>query len=168
MKVRIALSAIALVATAGAQAQQASMGIPPMSLTQPSYTFDTAEQHRLKVSVVARGLNHPFAIALLPEGDALISERGGALRLLRNAVGAPGRQTVLETQPVAGLPTLEKPYRNAGLHDLALHPDYAKNHFVYFSFNKAGDMTPASGNTPARQQSRLTVMRARFDGNALV
>ena len=74
---------------------------------------------------------------------------------------------VLEAAPVPGLPTLEKPYRNAGLHDLALHPDYAKNHFVYFSFNKAGDMTPASGNAPARQQSRLTVMRARFDGKSL-
>jgi glucose/arabinose dehydrogenase len=119
------------------------------------------------VQVVARGLNHPFAIAVLPEGDALISERGGALRLLRNAVGAPGRQTLLEAQPVAGLPTLEKPYRNAGLHDLALHPDFAKNRLVYFSFNRAGDMTPASGNTPARQQSRLTVMSARFDGKAL-
>jgi aldose sugar dehydrogenase len=156
MKFRIALSAIALVAMAGVQAQQANMGIPPLSLTQPSYSFDTAEQHALKVSVVARGLNHPFAIALLPEGDALISERGGALRLLRNAVGAPGRQNVLETQPVAGLPTLEKPYRNAGLHDLALHPDYAKNHLVYFSFNKAGDLTPASGNTPALLKLKCT------------
>jgi aldose sugar dehydrogenase len=165
--VRLALGFIVLAGAAAASAQQASMGIPPMALTQPSYSFDTAEQHGLKVSVVARGLNHPFAIALLPEGDALISERGGALRLLRNAVGAPGRATVLEAAPVPGLPTLEKAYRNAGLHDLALHPDYAKNHFVYFSFNKPGDMTPASGNAPARQQSRLTVMRARFDGKSL-
>ena len=65
------------------------------------------------------------------------------------------------------MPALEKTYRNAGLHDLALHPDYAKNRLVYFSFNKPGDLTPASGNTPARQQSRLSVMRARFDGKAL-
>jgi len=163
----LALGFIALAGAATVSAQQANMGIPPMALTQPSYSFDTAELHGLKVSVVARGLNHPFAIALLPEGDALISERGGALRLLRNAVGAPGRATVLEAAPVPGLPTLEKPYRNAGLHDLALHPDYARNRFVYFSFNKPGDMTPASGNAPARQQSRLTVMRARFDGKSL-
>jgi glucose/arabinose dehydrogenase len=167
MTIRIALAVAAVFAAASVSAQQPTMGIPPMSLTQPSYSFDSAEQHGLKVSVVARGLNHPFAIALLPEGDALISERGGALRLLRNATGAPGRPTVLEAAPVAGLPTLEKTYRNAGLHDLALHPDYAKNHFVYLSFNQPGDMTPASGNTPARQQSRLTVMRARFDGKAL-
>lgn len=155
-----------LAAAAAASAQQANIGIS-MSLTQPSYSFDTAEQHGLKVTVVARGLNHPFAIALLPDGDALVSERGGALRLLRNATGAAGRATTLEAAPVAGLPVLEKPYRNAGLHDLALHPDYAKNHLVYFSFNKAGELTPASGTTPARQQSRLAVMRARFNGKAL-
>lgn len=164
---RLALGFMALTGAAGLPAQQVSMGIPPLALTQPSYSFDTAEQHGLKVTVVARGLNHPYSIALLPEGDALISERGGALRLLRNAVGAPGRPTVLEAAPVPGLPTPEKTYRNAGLHDLALHPDYARNHLVYFSFNKPGDMTPANGNAPARQQSRLTVMRARFDGKAL-
>jgi len=166
MKIRIAVGMLAWVAAA-ATAQQPSIGIPPLSLTQPSFSFDTAEQHGLKVSVVARGLNHPFAIALLPDGDALVSERGGALRLLRNAAGAPGRATTLEAAPVPGLPVPEKTYRNAGLHDLALHPDFAKNRLVYFSFNKPGDLTPASGTTPARQQSRLAVMRARFDGKAL-
>jgi len=168
VSIRPAWGLIALAAAGALPAQQAPVGIPPPSLTQPSYSFDTAEQHGLRVQVVARGLNHPFAIALLPEGDALISERGGALRLLRNAVGAPGRPTVLEAAPVPGLPAIEKAYRNAGLHDLALHPDYARNHLVYFTFNKPGDMTPASGNTPARQQSRLAVMRARFDGKALL
>jgi len=162
-----ALGFLALVVAATVPAQQAAIGIPPPALTQPSYSFDTAEQHGLKVTVLARGLNHPFAIALLPEGDALVSERGGALRLLRNAVGAAGRPTVLEAQPVAGLPALEKTYRNAGLHDLALHPDFARNRLVYFTFNKPGDLIPASGNTAARQQSRLAVLRARFDGRAL-
>jgi glucose/arabinose dehydrogenase len=160
-------SAVATLA-AQAPAQQSGPAIAPLTLTQSSYSFDTAEQHGLKVQVVARGLNHPFAIALLPDGDALISERGGALRLLRNAVGAPGRATVLEAAPVPGLPTPEKTYRNAGLHDLALHPDFAKSRLVYFTFNKPGDITTASGNTPARQQSRLAVMRARFDGQALI
>lgn len=167
MKIRIALGMLAWGAAAAALAQQPSIGIAPLALTQPSYSFDTAEQHGLKVTVVARGLNHPFAIALLPDGDALVSERGGALRLLRNAAGAPGRATTLEAAPVPGLSVPEKAYRNAGLHDLALHPDFAKNRLVYFSFNKPGDLTPASGTTPARQQSRLAVMRARFDGKAL-
>ncbi|MBK6672870.1 MAG: PQQ-dependent sugar dehydrogenase [Proteobacteria bacterium] len=68
--------------------------------------------------------------------------------------------TALEAQPVPGLPALDKAYRSAGLHDLALHPDFARNRPVYFTFNRAGDFTPASGTTPARQQSRLAVMRA--------
>lgn len=158
-----------LLAVAGMSAwgQAPAIGIAPVMLTQSSYDFDTAEQHGLRVSVVARGLPHPFAIALLPDGDALISERGGQLRLLRNAVGAAGRPTALEAVAVPGLPAVEVKYRNAGLQDIALHPQYPTNHLVYFTFNKPGELIPASGNTPARQQSRLTIQRARFDGKAL-
>lgn len=148
------------------RAQQAAIGIAPVALTESEYVFDTAEQHRLRVTVVARGLNHPFAVALLPDGDALISERGGALRLLRNALGAPGRPTVLEAQPVAGVPAIETAFRLAGLHDLALHPRFRDNQLVYFTFNKSG--APATGGSAARPQARLAVMRGRFDGKALV
>jgi aldose sugar dehydrogenase len=158
---------IAISATNAVSAQQANIGIAPVLLSQPAYEFDTAEQHRLRATVVVHGLNHPFSIALLPNGDALISERGGALRLLRNALGAPGRPVQLEVAPVAGLPANEVAYRNAGLHDLALHPQFATNGWVYFTFNKPGDTTPASGNAPARRQSRLAVMRAHFDGTQL-
>ena len=152
-----------------AWAQQPAPAIPPMVLSQPAYVFDSAEQHRLRVVVVARGLVHPFAQALLPNGDALVSERGGKLRLVRNVAGTAGRPTLVEPQEVAGLPVLDKPYRNAGLHDLALHPRYADNQLVYFSFNKPGDAPApaAAGGAPPRQLSRLSVMRARFNGSAL-
>ena len=110
---------------------------------------------------------HPFAVALLPDGDALISQRGGALRLVRNALGAPGRASTLEPQPVAGLPAITEPYRYAGLHDIALHPKHAENKLVYFTFNKPGDLVPATGDRPAQRQSRLTILRARFEGRAL-
>jgi glucose/arabinose dehydrogenase len=160
-----AFTALSLVSVA--PAQQAPLGIAPVTLSQPSYVADTAEQHRVRVTVVAKGLNHPFAIALLPDGDALISERGGALRLLRNAVGAPGKPTALEAQPVAGVPAIEAAFRLAGLHDLALHPRYAENKLVYFTFNRSGTPAAAGGTGPARPQARLTVVRARFDGKAL-
>jgi glucose/arabinose dehydrogenase len=149
----------------GVHAQQAAVGIAPVVLSEPEYVFDTAEQHRLRIRVLARGLNHPFSIALLPNGDALISERGGALRLLRNALGAPGRPTALEARPVAGVPAIETPFRLAGLHDLVLHPRFADNGLVYFTFNKSGAAAPAGGST--RQQARLAVIRGRFDGKAL-
>jgi aldose sugar dehydrogenase len=146
--------------------QAPAPGIAPLVIDQPQYVFDTAEQHRLKVAVVAKGLAHPFSVALLPNGDALVSQRGGALRLVRNATGAQGRPATLEATPVAGLPALEA-YRNAGLHDIALHPDFARNRLVYFTFNKPGDLIPASGNQPARRQSRLAVLRGKFDGQRL-
>ena len=150
------------------QAQQPpQLGIAPVALTEPRYEFDTGEQHKLRVTVVTRALVHPFSLALLPNGDALISERGGALRLVRNVGGLSGTPAVLVPQPVAGLPAIETPYRNAGLHDIALHPRFAENGLVYFTFNKPGDLIPAAGNQPARRQSRLAVLRAKFDGTAL-
>jgi aldose sugar dehydrogenase len=158
---------VALAATGSAWGQSPPPGIAPVVLSQSSYQFDTAEQHQLRVTVVAKGMPHPFAIALLPDGDALISERGGQLRLLRNAIGAEGRPTTLEPAPVPGLPAVEVKYRNAGLHDVVLHPDFVTNRLVYFTFNKPGNLIPATGNGPARQQSRLTILRAKFDGKAL-
>jgi glucose/arabinose dehydrogenase len=75
----------------------------------------------------------------------------------------------VEPQPVAGLPVIEKPYRNAGLHDLALHPRFADNQLVYFTFNKPGNVPApaAAGAPPPRQLSQLAVMRGRFDGSKL-
>jgi glucose/arabinose dehydrogenase len=161
----LAMFASVLVLAPAALAQQAAVGIAAVTLNEREYLFDTAEQHRLRVTVVAKGMDHPFAIAFLPGGDALVSERGGALRLLRNAVGAAGRATQLEPQPVAGLPAIETPFRLAGLHDLALHPRFSSNQLVYFTFNKPG---AAATGANARPQARLAVMRARFDGKALV
>src|SRR5262245_60587519 len=160
-----ALAVVAVVLVPVLRAQQAAVGIAAVTLSEPTYVFDTAEQHRLRVTVVARGLNHPFAVALLPDGNALISERGGALRLLRNAVGAPSKPVVLESQPVAGVPPIEAAFRLAGLHDLALHPRFSSNQLVYFTFNRSGTPVAATGGT-ARPQARLAVMRARFDGKA--
>lgn len=161
-------AAAALWCVAAVAGQQPQPGIPVPKLTEPHYDMVTAEQPRLRATVVARGMNHPFAIALLPDGDALISERGGKLRLLRNALGAAGRPTVLEAAEVPGVPAIETPFRLAGLHDLALHPQFATNRLVYFTFNKPGEAVAATGGGPPRQQARLAVMRARFDGRALV
>ncbi|MEO8306428.1 MAG: PQQ-dependent sugar dehydrogenase [Pseudomonadota bacterium] len=156
-----------LAATSEAWSQTPPLGIAPVSLTQPSYQVDTAEQHLLQVTVVAKGMAHPFSIAMLPDGDALISERGGQLRLLRNAVGAAGKPTTLEPAAVPGLPAMQVKYRNAGLHDIALHPGFVTNRLVYFTFNKPGNLIPGVGTAPGRQQSRLTILRAKFDGKAL-
>lgn len=134
----------------------------PVLLTAGPYTFDTAEQHKIRVVIVARGLVHPFSLAFLPNGDALVTERGTKLRLVRNATGTGGTRPALEPEPVAGLPAFP-PFRTGGLQEVALHPKFATNRLVYFTYNKAG----AVGQNPNQRQSAVTLARGRFDGKAL-
>jgi len=161
------LVAASIAAPLAFAAQAPAPGIAPVALADQPYVFDTAEQHRLRVVVVARGMNHPFSVALLPNGDALVAERGGALRRVRNATGAGGKAPVLDAAPVAGLPKLSPPFRNGGLHDIGLHPDFARNGYLYFTFNKAGRTTPAAGDQPARTAGITTLMRAKVVDGAL-
>ena len=162
----LALASV-MVAGPASAAAPAQPGIAPVQLGTEPYVFDTAEQHRLRVVVVARGLNHPFSLALLPDGDALVAERGGSLRRVRNVAQTDGKPALLDAQPVAGIPALATPFRNGGLHDLGLHPQFARNGFVYFTFNKAGRTTPAQGDRPARTAAVLTLLRGRYADGAL-
>jgi glucose/arabinose dehydrogenase len=88
------------------------------------------EEHAVRVVVVARGLDHPWSIAWLPDGRALVTERPGRLRVL-------AKDGTLEPQPVAGLPAIE-PYGQGGLFDVVPHPRFAENSIVYFAFAGKG------------------------------
>ena len=154
---------LALVGAGHAQ-QQPDLGPRPVTVASTPYTFDTAEQHGIKVSVVARGMNHPFSFAFLPNGDALVAERSGGLRLVRNVASGKGGAATLEAQPIGGTPE-KYTQRTSGLHDIALHPKFAENSLVYFSYNKLGDAVPDA--TPPRRQSAITVQRAKLSGTSL-
>ena len=79
----------------------------------------------LKAEVVIDGLEYPWSIAFLPNGDALITEKPGRLRLLKDGN--------LVTEPVGGLPKIE--YRGqGGLMGIALHPAFSTNHKLCFSY----------------------------------
>ena len=161
-------AAAVVLASAVAAQQQANIGFKPLTLSQPSYTFDTAEHARIRVTPIVRGLAHPFSLAFLPNGDALVAIRAGQLRIVRNATGAGGRAPVLDPEPVGGIPQLTPPLRNGGLHDLALHPKFAENRFVYFTYNKLGPTIPnADPKRPPTRQTAITVARGKFDGKAL-
>jgi glucose/arabinose dehydrogenase len=155
--------ALALAGAAHAQQQQ-DLGPRPVTVANTPYTFDTAEQHGIKVSVVVRALNHPFSFAFLPNGDALVAERSGGLRLVRNAASGKGGPATLEPQPIAGTPE-KYAQRTSGLHDIALHPQFAQNSLVYFSYNRLGDAVPDV--TPPRRQSAITVQRGKLAGASL-
>jgi glucose/arabinose dehydrogenase len=157
------LVAAALTAATFAQ-QPPPIGVAPVTLTAGPYTFDTAEQHKIRVEVVVRGLAHPFSLAFLPDGDALVTERGGRLRVVRNATGAQtGRPAAVDAAAVAGVPETPS-FRTGGLQEVALHPQYATNRFVYFTYNKAGDV---SATNPQQRQGAITLARGTFDGKAL-
>jgi len=149
----------ALALDLGAQQGQPQIGIAPVTLSTTPYTFDTAEQHKIRVVVVARGLAHPFSLAFLPNGDALITERGTRLRIVR---GATSGQPRLQPEAVTGTPT-QPAFRTGGLHEIAVHPTFAASQLVYFTYNKAGEV----GQNPNQRQSAVTLARARFDGKAL-
>jgi glucose/arabinose dehydrogenase len=158
-----ALALFGSIATAPALAQQQpEPGIAPVVVKATPYTFDTAEQHGIRVSVVVRGLPHPFSLAFLPNGDALVSERSGALRLVH---GATGQGAKLDAAPIAGTPERNS-QRTSGLHDVVLHPRFASNSLVYFSYNKLGAVIPDS-NPPGRRQAAVAVGRGKLSGMAL-
>jgi glucose/arabinose dehydrogenase len=147
------------VALAGQQGQP-QIGIAPVTLSASPYVFDTAEQHRLRVTVVARGLAHPFSLAFLPNGDALVTERGVRLRVIRGATGA---QAAVDADPVGGMPQMPA-FRTGGLHEVALHPKFPANGFVYFTYNKAGEV---SASNPQQRQSAIVLARGTFNGKTL-
>src|SRR5690606_29090680 len=144
-------------ASASAHAQQSPPpGIAPVTLGSEPYVFDTAEQHGIAVTVLAKGFAQPFAIEFLPDGDLLIVERGKGLRLLRQAIG----QARLDAEPVAGMPETGEDAFSLGVQDVAFHPDFADNRLIYFTWNDPAPMP--EGANPQQRQAFFKLMRARF------
>ncbi|MEN8728900.1 MAG: PQQ-dependent sugar dehydrogenase, partial [Desulfuromonadales bacterium] len=88
------------------------------------------QEHDLRIAEIATGLEHPWGLAFLPDGRMLVTERPGRLRVIKD-----GR---LATEPVAGLPPIEA-RGQGGLLDVALHPDFAENRLIYFSYAGSGE-----------------------------
>ena len=162
VRILLSLCTAGLIAVVAFAQQPPPIGIAAVAVGAGPYVFDTAEQHKIRVVVVASGLNHPFSLTFLPNGDALVTERGSRLRMIR---GATGTSAKLETEPVAGTPT-QPAFRTGGLHEVALHPQFAANRFVYFTYNKAGE--PVTGGQAGARQSAITLARGRLEGSALV
>ena len=121
-----------------------SLNAPATAQAQPGAGY--------KIDTVAGGLEFPWALAFLPNGDMLVTERTGRLRVIER--GADGRH-ILRAEPVAGVPPVLA-QAQAGLFDLMLDPGFADNRLLYLSF--------AHGTTDA---NHLRVVRARFDGKRL-
>ena len=108
-----------------------------------SAAFDQTGPHDLDIQVIAAGLEYPWGMAFLPEGDILVTERTGRLRLI-----SKGR---LHASPVAGLPPVEQ-HGQGGLMGIALHPGFAENRLIYLAY----------AGTSLLRGYHTHVLRARF------
>src|SRR5262252_5824659 len=124
--------------------------LPSPPLGSGPWIYSTMEQRDIKVSIVTRGLSHPWSLAFLPDGSVLITERIGRLRIMRNGV--------LDPNPVAGVPKVLSRGTMAGLMDIALHPDFARNKWIYISYHKPVVEGVASN----------AILRGTWDGKALI
>jgi glucose/arabinose dehydrogenase len=108
-----------------------------------------SEHHAFRAVPIAEGLNNPWSIAFLPGGDILITERAGRLRIVRNG-------QLLES-PVEGVPEV-RARGQGGLLEVALHPQFASNRFLYLTYSKPN----ADGS-----EGTTAVARGRFENDRL-
>ncbi len=101
--------------------------------------------HRFTVETIADGLDHPWAVAKLPDGRFLVTERSGHL-LLIDQPGSPPRQ-------ISGVPAVFA-RGQGGLLDVVLHPDYDTNGWIYLAFSK-----------PLGEGAHTAIVRGRLNGD---
>jgi len=99
----------------------------------------SSEKLEFNVAKVVQGLAHPWSMAFLPNGDILITERIGRLRIVRNGE--------LDPLPVPGVPKVAHGGQ-AGLLDIVLHPQFSENRLIYLSY--AGPGNGGKGTEVAR------------------
>jgi aldose sugar dehydrogenase len=105
--------------------------------------------HDYRVVTVADGLVQPWSIAFLPDGDVLITERPGRLRVMR--------QGKLLPEAVDGVPKVFHSSQG-GLLEVLPHPSFQSNRLIYLSYSKPG---------ATDSQATTTLIRGRFEGMAL-
>lgn len=123
----------------------ASLGIVLLLASSPLAQVFSSEQGPLRLTTVARGLEHPWGLAFLPDGRLLVTERPGRLRIV-----TPDGQL---SAPLGGVPQVFD-QGQGGLLDVALHPQFTENHLIYLSYAEPG--AGGAGTAVARGRLRET------------
>jgi len=97
----------------------------PVFVPSPDGHVVNSEKHDFRIEVLATGLDVPWGLTFLPDGRMLITERAGRIRIFENGELSP--------EPVSGTPVVQVG-QDAGMLDIALHPDYADNGWIYLSY----------------------------------
>ena len=129
-------------------------GIPTdRTQLKPALTADgilRSELYNFVIDTVVSGIEVPWGMAFLPDGDLLFSERKGTLHRFSNGTISP---------PIEGLPPIMAGGQG-GLLDVALHPEYEKNGWIYMSYSALDTLS-------ASRIGSTAVTRARLDGSLL-
>jgi glucose/arabinose dehydrogenase len=139
----------------------------PAFVADPGSQVLKSEKASFRLEVVARDIETPWGLAFLPDGRLLITERPGRLRVVEKGTLLP---------PVAGTPKVWE-RQDAGLFDVEVHPQYAKNGWIYLSYAEPlpnytppppGDAPPAGpgGRGPQTPSipSMTVVVRGKING----
>lgn len=129
----------------------AAINWPTPDLNERTQNFESAEERRLRLNVIVKDLEQPWSMAFLPGGAILVTERPGRLRIIRN--------DKLNDHPIDGVPQVQTGGARGlqGLMDIALHPQFETNHWLYLTYHKP---TPDGGGA-------TTLARARWNGSQL-
>jgi aldose sugar dehydrogenase len=131
-------------------------GIGAAVAQAPATARFKTEKTDVTVETVARGLEHPWGLAFLPDGRMLVTEREGRLRV----VSADGQLS----KPLGGMPRIAA-RGQGGLLDVALDPNFADNRLVYLSFAEARGNGQA-GTSVAR--GRLSADGTGLEGTQVI
>jgi glucose/arabinose dehydrogenase len=127
----------------GGRGRAAGPAVPTLPPPTLPVTLAAGNTSAYRVVEYATGLANPWSLAFLPDGDMLVTERAGRLRIIRNGV--------LDAQPIAGVPDVVA-QGQGGLLEVALHPQFAQNQIVYLTYSKPGENEL---NTTALARGRL-------------
>src|SRR5690349_4566660 len=126
----------------------AAIAVRPASVKGQPQGKKKAAPTKVRTVTMVSGLWHPWSLAFLPNGDMLVTERNGKLRLMHDGV--------LDPEPIAGVPPVHS-VRLSGLMEILLHPQFAQNHLAYLTYTK----------DVAKDQVATTLARGRFEGHQL-
>ena len=118
------------------------VGMGAAGVVQAQSDVTQSVLHDFKIVTVADGLQSPWSMAWLPNGDMLITERVGRLRIVRDGQLLP--------DAVPGVPEVFTTGGQSGLFDVLPHPDFANNQYLYISFAKPLAEQGASTTTIVR------------------
>lgn len=152
--------------------QAANQQPKPQLVPDPDGQIIKSEKQTFKIEVIARELETPWALAFLPDGRLMITERPGRLRIVEKGKLLP--------DPVKGTPQVWE-RQDGGLLDVEVHPQYSTNGWLYLAYSEtlpgykapppdqtAPPATPPQGGRasgPPSIPSMTVIVRGKIDKN---